>query len=415
MSASIPSRRNFLRAAGLGAAAVWLPKPVKGYSAAEMRALAANGDLARGISKWDLDTPALCLDLDKLERNIETARATTVRNGIAPRPHGKTHKCPAIGRLQIAGGAVGICAAKVSEAEAFLEHGIERVMMTTSNVTPFKIRRAMALRQWYPGFIQCTDNPQNARDLSDAAREAGIVADVIIDVDPGMHRTGMPPGQPALELAQLVEKLPGLRLRGMMAYDGGSQHVQGFKARRLQTLEKMAGPAETCALMQRAGLNTEIFSGGGTGTYNIDHEIAGFTDVQCGSYAFLDSQYLAIGSADGNETIYTDFAPSLTVVATVLNTNFEGRATADAGAKALTINEPDPIVVGETGIAYRSRADEFGSIRYENPSRTYRVGDKLELIIPHCDPVVNLWDQVYGTRNDKVEVIWPIYGRGRSQ
>lgn len=179
-------------------------------------------------------------------------------------------------------------------------------------------------------------------------------------------------------------------------------------------MKRLEGAAETHAKMVKAGLNTEIFSGGGTGSYNIDHENPGFTDVQCGSYLFMDAQYLAIGDAEGNE-VYTDFVPSLTVLTTVLNASFEGRATADAGAKAMSINEPDPIVVGERGISYRARSDEFGSIRYDNPSKTYKVGDKLELIVPHCDPVVNLYDQIIGIRDDKVEAIWPISARGRSQ
>ena len=159
--------------------------------------------------------------------------------------------------------------------------------------------------------------------------------------------------------------------------------------------------------------NTEIFSGGGTGSYNIDHDTAGLTDVQVGSYVFMDAQYLGIGSADGGE-MYSDFAPSLTVLTTVVNAQYEGMATADAGAKAHTINQPYPIVLGETGISYQGRSDEFGTIRYDNPSRTYKVGDKLELIVSHCDPVVNLYDQMYGTRQDRVEVIWPIAARGNS-
>jgi D-serine deaminase-like pyridoxal phosphate-dependent protein len=408
------SRRHFLLTAGAGAATVWVPKKVKGYTASELQAPAEADIVEVGVSKWELDTPALCLDLDTFDRNLRTMQAALARTGIASRPHAKTHKCPAIGRLQIATGSVGICTAKISEAEVMFDHGIEQIMMTTSNVTPNKIRRAMNLRRWCKGFIQSTDNPQNARDLSDAAVEAGVVADVIIDVDPEIHRTGVPPGDAALALAQLVDQLPGLTLRGMQAYDGSSQHVAGFEARRARTMAKMEGAAETFDMLGRTGLNREIFSGGGTGTYNIDHETAGFTDVQCGSYIFMDAQYLAIGSAD-NDEVYADFAPSLTVVTTVLNANFEGRATADAGAKALSINEPDPIVVGETGISYRARSDEFGVIRYDNPSRTYRVGDKLEVIIPHCDPAVNLYDHLYGIRNDQVEVIWPIYARGKSQ
>ena len=408
------SRRHFLHAAGAGAASVWIPRPVKGYGAAEMRRQAPGGRVEAGISKWDLDTPCLCVDLDRLEGNLDRMQTTVVRNGIASRPHAKTHKCPAVARLQIAAGSVGICTAKVSEAEVMFEHGLEQILLTTVNVSPRKIRRAMYLRKWCGGFVQAVDTAANARDLSDAAAEAGVVADVTVDVDPGGHRTGVPPGDPALELARLVDTLPGLRLRGLLCYDGGSQHVTGFAERRRRALANLEAAADTAERMKRSGLDTGIFSGGGTGTYNIDHETPGMTDVQVGSYVFMDAQYLGIGGADDPE-VYSDFAPALTVLTTVLNDRYEGRATTDAGAKANTVNRPWPIVAGETGMSYTSGSDEFGTIRYEeNASRTYRVGDKLELIVSHCDPVVNLYDQLYGVRGDRVEAVWPVAARGMS-
>ena len=407
------SRRHFL-AAGAGAASVWIPRPVKGYSAAEMRQQAVNDRIEVGISKWDLDTPCLCVDLDRLDRNLDRMQTTVARNGIASRPHAKTHKCPAIARLQLATGSVGICTAKISEAEVMFEHGIEQVLMTTVNVTPRKIRRAMRLRKRYESFTQAVDTAANARDLSAAATEAGVVADIVVDIDPGGHRTGITAGAPALELAQLVDTLPGLRLRGLLCYDGGAQHVTGFADRRRRALGSLEAAAETAVQMTRAGLDTGIFSGGGTGTYNIDHETSGLTDVQVGSYVFMDAQYLAIGGAEDPD-VYTDFETALTVLTTVLNAQYAGRATTDAGAKANTINRPWPIIAGETGMTYTAGSDEFGTIRYEaNASRVYAVGDKLELIVSHCDPVVNLYDQLYGVRGDTVEVVWPIAGRGKS-
>ena len=407
------SRRHFL-AAGAGAASVWIPRPVKGYSAAEMRQQAVNDRIEVGISKWDLDTPCLCVDLDRLDRNLDRMQTTVARNGIASRPHAKTHKCPAIARLQLATGSVGICTAKISEAEVMFEHGIEQVLMTTVNVTPRKIRRAMRLRKRYESFTQAVDTAANARDLSAAATEASVVADIVVDIDPGGHRTGITAGAPALELAQLVDTLPGLRLRGLLCYDGGAQHVTGFADRRRRALGSLEAAAETAVQMTRAGLDTGIFSGGGTGTYNIDHETSGLTDVQVGSYVFMDAQYLAIGGAEDPD-VYTDFETALTVLTTVLNAQYAGRATTDAGAKANTINRPWPVIAGETGMTYTAGSDEFGTIRYEaNASRVYAVGDKLELIVSHCDPVVNLYDQLYGVRGDTVEVVWPIAGRGKS-
>ena len=364
MHSSSVSRRRFLQAAG--ATTVWVPASVKGYNVAEVTANSvAQGWV--GISKWDLDTPALCVNLEALAANLTTMQRTMAANGIASRPHAKTHKCPAIARLQLAGGSVGICTAKVGEAEALFEHGIDRILMTTSNVTPFKIQRAMNLRKWCPAFIQATDTAANARDLSEAAHAAGLVADVVVDVDSGGHRTGITAGQPALQLAQLVDQLSGLQLRGILCYDGGSQHVRGFHNRRTQTLERLVPAAETFALMERSGLSTEIFSGGGTGTYNIDHETTGLTDVQVGSYVFMDAQYLRIGG-ERDDAVYLDFEPSLTILTTVLNAQYEGRATTDAGAKACTINQPWPIIKGERGMAYRSASDEFGSIRTTIPA-----------------------------------------------
>lgn len=406
------SRRRFLQASG--AAAIWVPSSVMGYTSAEMREFYANGEMTVDVSKWELDTPSLCVDLDLLEGNLDKMAQTMSANGIASRPHAKTHKCPTIAQMQMDRGSVGICTAKVSEAEAMFQNGIDRILNTTGNVTPTKINRAMNLRQQCPGFIQATDTPQNARLLSEAAVSKGIVADVVVDVDPGIKRTGIPFGKPALELAQLIDQLPGLRLMGMLCYDAAAQHVVGFETRKAQTLERMVQATDTFELMQRSGLNTEIFSGGGTGTYNIDHGTKGMTDVQVGSYVFMDAQYISIGGEMDKE-VYSDFATSLTIMTTVLNAQYAGKATSDAGAKACTINQPWPIIKDESGMRYRSGSDEFGTITYEeNPSRNYEVGDKLELIVSHCDPVVNLYDQMYAIRNDRVEAIWPISARGMS-
>ena len=407
------TRRRFLQTS-TSAAALWIPASVNSYTHQEIQDLYVDGSMQANVSKWELDTPSLCVDLDALGANIATMQDTLTRNGIASRPHGKTHKSPTIARMQLDAGAIGICAAKVSEAEAMFQHGIDAVLMTTTNVTATKIRRAMNLRHANPQFIQATDSEQNARLLSEAAVSMGITADVVVDVDPGGHRTGITPGQPALALGQLIDQLPGLTLKGLLCYDGGSQHVKGFAARREQTLERLLGATDTFDLFNSSGLNTEIFSGGGTGSYNIDHETRGLTDVQVGSYVFMDAQYMDIGGAN-NDELYADFEPSLTIMTTVLNDQYPGRCTTDAGAKACTINRPWPRVKGETGMSYTSGSDEFGTLRYEEePSRTYKVGDKIELIVSHCDPVVNLYNHLYAMRGERVEAIWPIAARGMS-
>jgi D-serine deaminase-like pyridoxal phosphate-dependent protein len=389
----MPTRRAFLSTAGAASAFVWIPKPVKGYTAADLRAFAASAGSAgitRGVSKWDLDTPALCLDLDAMERNVATMQAAVKRFGIVSRP-----------------------CAKLTEAEAFFAAGIEPIMMTTSNPSPQKVRRAMALRKKNPQFIQAVDEEQNARDLSAAAKEADVIAEVVIDVAVGT-RSGIPAGEGALALAKVIDTLPNLKLRGLLSYDGGVQHQKGFAARKARALQAIEANAATREAMKKAGLNVDIFSGGGTGTYNIMHLVPGFSDVQVGSYLFMDMQYLEIGGEDGN-AVYKDFASSLTVTTTVMNNRFPGLLTTDAGTKALTLNKPNPGVVGEPGMEYTAGSDEFGTIKVTSASKSYRIGDKLEVIVPHCDPVVNEYDQIYGIRKDRVEVVWPITARGKSQ
>ena len=404
------SRRTFIAASAAAAAHVWIPKAVKGYTTAELGPITP---MKAGISKWDLETPALCVDLDKLERNIAKMQRSLAANKLGARPHAKTHKCAAIAKLQMNAGALGICTAKVSEAEALINAGLDKVCMTTGNLAASKIRRAMALRKKAPQFIQAVDFDQNARDLNAAAKEAGIVADVVIDVAVGT-RSGVPPGEAALSLAKLVDTLPNLKLRGLLSYDGGAQHVIGFATRKERALRNIEENARTREQMKQAGLSTEIFSGGGTGTYSIQHLVPGFTDVQVGSYIFMDMQYLAVGSEDGNP-IYTDFEPSLTVLATIVNNRFPGRLTTDAGAKALTLNTPRAGVIGEPGMDYNAGSDEFGSITFKESSKTYQMGDRLELIVPHCDPVVNLYDYIYAIRKDRVEAVWEVTARGHSQ
>jgi D-serine deaminase-like pyridoxal phosphate-dependent protein len=404
------TRRAFLGASAAVAAHVWVPKPVKGYTAEEIVPVIPH---KAGISKWDLDTPALCVDLDKLDRNIAKMQRTCNANKIAVRPHAKTHKCAAIAKMQMAAGAIGVCAAKLSEAEALFAEGIDRILMTTANLPPAKIRRAMELKKRYPGFIQAVDYDQNARDLQDAAKAAGVVADVVIDVAVGT-RTGIPPGEDAINLARLVDKQPNLKLRGLLSYDGGAQHINTFAARKERALKNIEENARTQEKMKAGGLNTEIFSGGGTGTYNIYHLVPGFTDVQAGSYIFMDMQYVAIGNVDG-QPVYDDFEPSLTVLATIVNNRFPGRLTTDAGAKALTLNVPHAGVIGEPDMDYNAGSDEFGSLTFKEARKAWKMGEKMELIVPHCDPVVNLYDYIYGIRNDRVESVLSITARGHSQ
>lgn len=416
------NRRNVLKGLSLSpfgakamASNLWRTPALTGASA-----LLSSGVMAEeiwsseiGKSKWDLDTPALCVDLDKMEKNLATAQAKIKSNKLDVRPHTKTHKAPALAKMQIKAGAIGVCAAKLGESEVMLTNGIDNVLMTSVNVTVPKMQKAMVLRKKYPGFIQAVDNMQNAKDLQDAAKAAGIVADVAVDLLVA-GRSGVPLNE-ALALAQLVDKLPNLKFRGLLAYDGGAQHIAGFVNRKTQALKTFEPVVEVYDKMKASGLNLEIFSGGGTGTYDMMQEVPGFTDIQIGSYLFMDRQYIEIGG-EKNETVFDDFSPSLTVMTTIVSSHFTNKYVTDAGSKAMTLNKPPAIVIGEPGIVYGSGGDEYGAASFDAPlSRQYKVGDKFELIISHCDPVVNLYDVMYGTRKDKVVSVIPILARGKSQ
>lgn len=401
------NRRKFLKAGSIAGIGSLLSVP----SLARPNAEKVSSEI--GKSKFELDSPALCVDLDKMEKNIMHVQSYLKGTGVGVRPHTKTHKCPAIAKMQIDAGAVGVCTAKLSESEVMLTNGITNVLMTGVNITTPKIQKAMELRKKYSGFIQAVDNPQNAQDLQDAAKAAGITADVCVDINM-VKRSGVLPGEPALTLAQMVDKFPNLKFRGILAYDGGVQHVTGFLKRKEQALKNFEAAVMSYDLMKKSGLNLEIFSGGGTGTYDIMPEVPGFTDVQVGSYVFMDCQYMVIGGAK-NEKVYDDFSPSLTIMTTIINSNYPGRLITDAGAKSLTLNQPRAFVIGEPDFTYNAGSDEYGTATFEKASKDYKVGDKLELIVPHCDPVVNLYDFMYGIRNDKVESILPILARGKSQ
>jgi D-serine deaminase-like pyridoxal phosphate-dependent protein len=374
-----------------------------------------SGKIQGNISKWDIDTPALLVDLDALERNIRRMSEYCRENNVNYRPHTKTTKCPEIAKMQLSAGANGICTAKVSEAEAQIEAGLTDILITSPVITPFKIERLMENRRKAPGLMTVVDNLQNVRDLSAAATDNGLELGILVDLNVGQDRTGVAPGQPAVDLARAVLQSDGLRFRGIQAYAGSMQHVHGFEARRRRNLETMEPAAETVRMMEAVGIAVEIFSGGGTGTYNMDHYVPGFTEGQPGSYVFMDAQYLAIGGKEFTDDHYGDFEPSLTVLTTAISKPVEESITVDAGTKACAMDDPAPIVKGVAGVSYRLAGDEHGKIAFENPSREIKLGDKIELIITHCDPAVNLYDHYHCIRGDRLEAIWEITGRGKCQ
>jgi D-serine deaminase-like pyridoxal phosphate-dependent protein len=365
----------------------------------------------KGLTRADLPTPALLLDLDAFEINLRRMAEHCKAAGCGFRPHAKTHKCPEIGKRQVASGALGVSVATVPEAEAMVAAGIPGVLLTSPIVERGKVARMVELARRGGSVLLAVGHPREVELLAEAAAAARVVVDVLVDVDVGDRRTGILPGPPALELAQLIARSKSLRLRGLQAYAGHASHAVGFARRREVSRTAMSKALETRDLLIKAGLEVGILSGGSTGTYNIDSAMAGITELQVGSYIFMDVEYRNIGGQK-DESVYTDFQPSLTVLATVVSTTHPDRVTIDAGNKAFATDVPfKPEARGWSGLTYNRAGDEFGRLSAAAGARLPALGDRLEFLVPHCDPTVNLYDRIHAMRGDKVEAIWPIVAR----
>jgi D-serine deaminase-like pyridoxal phosphate-dependent protein len=361
----------------------------------------------------DLPTPALVLDLAPFERNVAAMAAHLARHGVRARPHTKTHKCPEIGRRQMASGAVGLCCAKVSEAEVMAGAGLGALLVTSPVATADKAARVAALALTCRELMIVVDSERGARLLSDAAIAAGLEVSVLIDLDPGTHRTGVALGAPAVDFSRLVRELPGLRLEGLQAYAGHLQHVHGFAERRARAREIWDRVLETRNALAADGAATRILTGGGTGTFDIDPGVEGLTDVQVGSYVFMDAEYRAIGGPD--EAPFDPFETALYVLLTAISQPVPHRITVDGGFKAFATDSVRPELLDVAGVRYHWGGDEHGILELVEPSRPTALGDKLRVRVPHCDPTVNLYDGFWVLRDGAVSEWWPIAARGRGE
>ena len=365
------------------------------------------------MHREELATPALLLDLDAFEANVSKMTHYAKDHNRSLRPHGKTHKCPEVAKALVRAGAVGVCAAKLSEAEAFVENGVSGVLITTAVVGKYKIERAARLAAGHPETIFCADNEQNVRDLNDAAGAAKVRINVAIDLWVG-RRTGIQPGEAALRLGQLIDSLPNLKFAGLQAYAGYASHVIGFEERRKVSQAAMAPAVETRRLLESKGIAVPLLSAGSTGTYNIDTEIDGITELQPGSFVFMDIDYRVIGGQDG--PVYSDFRPSLSVLTTVVSKPADGVAVVDGGFKAFATDKPlTPEPRNFEGLTFNWAGDEHGRITMPGATVPVNVGDRVEFTVPHCDPTVNLYDRIYCLRGERVEAVWKIAARGMSQ
>ncbi|WP_258319767.1 DSD1 family PLP-dependent enzyme [Qipengyuania flava] len=365
-------------------------------------------------SRAALNTPVLVLDLDRLDRNIAAMQAKADEKGVALRPHAKTHKSVDIAHRQLAAGAVGICCAKIGEAEVMVDAGVAGVLITSPVAAPAAINRLAKLAPRAERLMAVVDNPQVASVIDDQLARIDATLDVVIDVDPGIRRTGVASPEAAVDLARTIADCPRLRLRGLQFYCGSQQHIEDYAARRAAIEERTRYLRDVIGALREAGFPPEIVTGSGTGTHAIDLELGAFTELQTGSYVFMDAQYLDCDLDGSGEA---PFETSLAVDARVVSANHKGLVTVDAGFKSLSTDGGSPQVSSgappETVFAFMG--DEHGALVGSDIGDRLRPGDPVSLVVPHCDPTVNLYDHYHVVRDGTLADIWPVSARGRAR
>jgi 3-hydroxy-D-aspartate aldolase len=369
---------------------------------------------APGMPLADVDTPALIVDLDAFERNLRRMADAVGQAGLRLRPHAKTHKSPEVARRQLALGAVGVCCQKVAEAEVMVAGGITDVLVSNEVAGARKLARLAALaRQARIGV--CVDEVASVEEIERAAAAAGASIDVLVEIDVGGRRCGVAPGAAAAQLALRVAAATHLRFRGLQAYYGSAQHVRDAAERQAHIARAVAHVEATLSALGAAGLEAEIVSGAGTGTY--EHEAASrvYNELQPGSYVFMDADYARNKQADGGP--FDRFEHALFVYASIMSAPVPERRVLDAGLKALAFDSGMPVPWQLSGAVYLRPSDEHGNLDVAACARPPGRGDKLLLVPGHCDPTVNLHDWYVAVRglhgpDARVEALWPVAARG---
>ena len=366
-------------------------------------------------SRADLNTPVLVLDVEALDRNIQRMAALAAHHGVALRPHAKTHKSVDIAKRQIAAGAVGVCCAKIGEAEALSEGGVTGILITSPVAAPRAIDRLAALAATAEGLMAVVDHPGVAEKLQIALAAADANLDVIIDIDPGIARTGVASADAAVALAEVMSVSPNLAYRGVQFYCGSQQHIESYADRRAAIVERTAYLQSVIAALADAGFAPQIITGSGTGTHRIDLDLGVFTELQAGSYVFMDKQYLDCDlTGEGGDP---PFEVSLSVDARVVSANHSGLVTIDAGYKSLSTDGGVAVVqrgAPETAF-FAFMGDEHAALIAPDIGTQLAPGDPVSLTVPHCDPTVNLYDSYHVVQGDTLTDIWPVSARGRAR
>jgi D-serine deaminase-like pyridoxal phosphate-dependent protein len=351
-------------------------------------------------SKFDLPTPALLVDLDRFEANIRKMQSAISQAGKDLRPHAKAHKCVTIARRQKEQGAVGVCVATLAELEWMTGAGIG-VLLTTPVASPIKSDSIAAKVREGADIRMVADHPFQVQMIQDSAARAGTSIPVLVDLDIGDHRTGIPCDERAVALARLISESRHLKFSGLQAYSVSGSHTEGNGNRFEHSTRAIAQAIAVQKELLASGLDARTLTGGSTGTWNIDTTIPEMTEIQAGSYPLMDAAYRRV--------IGSDFAPAMTVLTTVISASHPDRVTVDGGYKAFATDRPfGPEAVDLSGVHWQWGGDEHGILILENPSRTIRMGDHIEFVPPHCDPTVNLYDRIYAVHGELVEEVWPL-------
>ncbi len=360
-----------------------------------------------GAHKLDLDTPSLCIDLDIMQANIESMAEFIQSRGKDWRPHAKCHKTPAIAWKQLEAGAIGVTVAKVSEAEVMAQAGIQDILIANMVVGQTKWERVAALCQWADPIV-AVDHYAQAEPLAKICRQHGVQCRVILEVDIGLNRVGVQPGIAALELAHGVSRLEGLSLCGIMGYEGHLLRIEDpdEKAQKIESAMKMLTSCRD--MFDRDKLDCHIVSAGGTGSYQFTSDCEGITELQAGGGIFADPMYQDWCGVTGLNY-------SLTCLATVVSRPALDRAILDCGRKSQNPDIYKPLVKGYPDAEVTQTSAEHCALKLNGESRNLKIGDKIELIVGYADFTSILHENFYGFRGDRLEVIWPIQGRGKIQ
>jgi D-serine deaminase-like pyridoxal phosphate-dependent protein len=352
------------------------------------------------LLKRDLPTPALLVDVDALEANIRQLQTAVTAAHKQLRPHAKAHKCVEIARRQMQAGAVGVCVATLAEMELMISAGIG-VLLTTPVASRSKTDRVAEWAREGADIRAVVDHPLQVRLYEDSAARSGVTIPILVDLDVGDHRTGIPCDERAVALAHTVASSPNLRFAGLQAYSVSGSHTEGKELRRAHSAAAIGEAIAVRRQLLAQGLDATTLTGGSTGTWDIDIAIPDLTELQAGSYALMDVAYRKIGGIP--------FLPAMTVAATVISANHAGFMTVDAGFKAFATDRPfGPEAVGLPNVRWQWAGDEHGILHFENGSQTPQPGDRIEFLAPHCDPTVNLYDRIVACRGERVESVWPL-------